>query len=99
MVLDGAAPSSTMDARALWPVAVMHGVGAVLCGLSPSSPLAWQCCTALGRKRRRIPVLDGWWPSNTKFGVLVCSFNLKVAKALRLTIAPEVLYQTNRLIR
>jgi hypothetical protein len=33
------------------------------------------------------------------FGVLVCSFNLKVAKALGLMMAPEALYQANRLIR
>jgi hypothetical protein len=32
------------------------------------------------------------------FGVLVCSFNRKVAKALGLTIAPAVLYQANWLI-
>jgi hypothetical protein len=33
------------------------------------------------------------------FGVLVGSFNRKVAKTLGLTIAPEVLSQANRLVR
>ena len=38
-------------------------------------------------------------PVKRLFGVLVCSFKLKVAKALGLTIAPVVLYQADRLIR
>ena len=76
MVLDGLWASSTMGNGAIQPLAATPGPLTVLCGATPSSMLLGEGLTAWRRKRRRILVLDGTQPSNTKLGVGLCPFRL-----------------------
>jgi hypothetical protein len=57
-----------MGNGAIQPLAATPGPLRVLCGATLSSLLLGEGLTSWRRKRRRIPVLDGTQPSNTKFG-------------------------------